>query len=232
MTPSFLKRSAVIGAAAAALSFTALAPANAAPLGAVASGVTSTSSLVEKAQVRARKPVRRVVRARRGNAAGAAVAAGVLGLAAGAIIAGSQSPAYADPYYAPGYYGAPGYYAAPQPQYYYAPSQYYADPYYGSGGTVYYNGQRYRAPRNTGGDVYYGGERYRAPRNSGDVIYGGERYRAPRQGGTVYYGGERYRAQPAQPRYSNQPRYAPQYRGPADAQGRGATEKFINDTRN
>ena len=100
----------------------------------------ATPSLTENVRYK-----RRYVRARRGNA-GAAVALGVLGLAAGAAIAASRQNDYYDDYpgyYAPGpthYYGAPGYYA-PQQRYYaprYAqPAPRYVQPaprYYGGGG--------------------------------------------------------------------------------------------------
>jgi hypothetical protein len=52
--------------------------------------------------------------ARGGRNAGAAVAAGIVGVAAGALIAGAASPAYAYPAYGPVVsYGHDGYYAGP-----------------------------------------------------------------------------------------------------------------------
>jgi hypothetical protein len=62
-------------------------------------------------------------RSRHRNHAGAAVAAGIVGLAAGAILAGSASRAYAAPSY--------GYYAAPVQSYAYDyDDDYYARPVY------------------------------------------------------------------------------------------------------
>ncbi len=60
-----------------------------------------------------------------GNWAGAALAAGIIGLGVGAIVANSQ-PAYA---YPPAYYAAPTYYAPP-PAYYAPPPVYVAPGYY------------------------------------------------------------------------------------------------------
>jgi hypothetical protein len=71
-------------------------------------------------------------RGRGGHNAGAAVAAGIVGLAAGAAIAGAaRGPAY-DPYYygAPAGYYDPGYYGYADPGYAYGPGY---DPRYGWG---------------------------------------------------------------------------------------------------
>jgi hypothetical protein len=140
----FTRMTLAAGAAAAAMMIAAPIPAANAMPAKPFGLVEGAPLLVETVQYR-----RRVVRrSNRGNAAGAAVALGVLGLAAGAAIAASRQPDYyeAPPRY--GYYNAPpaygyggGYYAEPAPQYYRQQRSYYD------------GRQRYSEPR------YYGGRR-------------------------------------------------------------------------
>ncbi|MET0604846.1 MAG: hypothetical protein ABWZ80_00170 [Beijerinckiaceae bacterium] len=89
------------------------------------------------------------------NNAGAAVALGLLGIAAGAAIAAQSRPDYYDD----GYYGGPGYGYAPR----------YGRSYGYYGGPTYYGPRRghYAQPR-----AYYDRRRYDGPRQYGPRYYG------------------------------------------------------------
>ncbi|WP_342362293.1 hypothetical protein [Terrarubrum flagellatum] len=108
----------------------------------------STPSLLNDVRYRKRYYARRG-----GNRAAAAIALGVLGLAAGAAIASSRRDRYDDDgYYAPapayGYYGG-GYYRDPG---YYAPQRQYYQPQYQPRPQPY----AYNGPRNWGGRQWGG----------------------------------------------------------------------------
>jgi hypothetical protein len=130
-------RAMIAGALAASMAVAGFMPLSSTPAQAMPAkpiGLNDGApSLVESVQYR-----RRYVRSRRGNAAAAGIALGVLGLAAGAAIAAQNRPDYYYyddyPRYAPrAYYSAPPtyYYERPAPRYYSGPA--YRERYYGGG---------------------------------------------------------------------------------------------------